>query len=283
MPGAASIVVLYPRRAGRTSGAQKMRDDVSFSASNGGDVPVFVHLADQIVTLLGSRPAARLVIARDDVAAQLEAAVCGSDAAAMGRLMANCRRLRINTAILADVYIPEVARRLGQGWLDDRLSFVDVSQGAARLQVLLRDLNGRWRADQAETPDIGEILLIVPQEEQHTLGAMVAMGQMRRLGVSVCLRFAPSRDALATLMIARNFDGVFISLSAPTRLEKCKELISSLKSFGGGLPVIVGGPVNALCDAVLTASGADGVTDNIHTALALCGILVDAQAARLHA
>ena len=36
-------------------------------------------------------------------------------------------------------YIPAVSRYLGEMWVNDRASFVDVSLGSARLQALLRE------------------------------------------------------------------------------------------------------------------------------------------------
>ncbi len=256
-----------------------MRVTRNLAAGTDGAEPVVLRLASQIVTLLGTRPDVTHATLRPDLASLLEQACLDEAPIAMTSALACFRRFRIGPVALADIYIPDVARRLGQGWLDDRLGFAEVSNGSARLQTLLRELNGRWVADDAETPDAGEILLVVPFGEQHTLGAMVAMGQLRRLGVSVCLRFGPTIAELVALMHARRFDGVFISLSSPQKLDSCRELIVHLKSLGDGVPIILGGAVLTLCDNALELSGADDTTEDIRTALSRCGIVIDQQPA----
>ncbi len=260
-----------------------MRHDVNLWQENVEDGPVVARLAGRIVALLADRTDGCSAALRSDLCTQLESASFDTDPDAMVRVLTSFRRMRVSAAMLADCYIPDVARRLGQGWLDDRIGFADVSQGAARLQMLLRDLSGPWKSDASETPDVGEILLIVPQDEQHTLGAMVAMGQLRRRGVSVCLRFGPSRDELAALMFSRRFDGVLISLSSSEKLAQCKDLVGTVKSFGGGLPVVVGGAVMGLSTEVLAESGADGATNDLSQALIICGIFADHQTARYRA
>jgi len=45
---------------------------------------------------------------------------------------------------IATVYIPHVARQLGDEWCDDKLSFARVTIGTARLQSALRLIGTEW-------------------------------------------------------------------------------------------------------------------------------------------
>jgi MerR family transcriptional regulator, light-induced transcriptional regulator len=75
---------------------------------------------------------------------------------------------------IADFYVPEVARRLGAAWCEDRTSFADVTVGTARLQGLLREIGPDWFSDArlGDRPPVC-VLVVVSRDEFHTLGAMV--------------------------------------------------------------------------------------------------------------
>ena len=139
------------------------------------------YFASQVVSLLADRSAKTVSELRETLVSELIAAATSGTKEAFSTLLAEMRRSRISLAALADIYIPEAARRLGQAWQDDQLSWMDVSIGAGRMQSLLREIGLAWSADQADDTGNGTVMLIVPDREQHTLGPMVAMGQMRRL------------------------------------------------------------------------------------------------------
>lgn len=180
-------------------------------------------------------------------------------------------------AALADVYIPLAARRMGVAWENDEMSWIDVSIGAARMQSLLREIGTAWVADQAGDTGHGTVLLIVPDREQHTLGPMVATGQMRRYGVSVCLRIAPSFNELRSLMAARQFDGVMISVATKDKFESVAKTVQFLKSvMTNPTPVVVGGAVISKVPDAASCTGADFSSNDIGAALEVMGLKFDA-------
>ena len=155
------------------------RDQVQTASEDGGAVSFF---ASQVVSLLASRNARMVSELREPVIAGLVAASTSGSKDAFASLLAEVRRARITLAALADVYIPEAARRMGEAWLDDQMSWMDVSIGVGRMQSLLREIGTAWVADQAGDAGHGTVLLLVAEREQHTLGPMVLMGQLRRYG-----------------------------------------------------------------------------------------------------
>jgi MerR family transcriptional regulator, light-induced transcriptional regulator len=191
----------------------------------GGDTSGVSFFASQVVSLLADRSSKSVVEPRETLVAGLIAASLSGTKSAFAELLTEVKRARISLAALADVYIPIAARRMGQAWHDDEMSWLDVSIGVGRMQSLLREIGTAWVADQAGDAGHGTVMLIVPDREQHTLGPMVATGQMRRYGVSVCLRIAPSFNELRSLMAARHFDGVMISVATKEKLESVAKTV----------------------------------------------------------
>jgi MerR family transcriptional regulator, light-induced transcriptional regulator len=248
----------------------------------GGDGDV-VNFSGQIMAMLATRSTAVNPLREAFVRLLVQAAVAESDAA-MATLLKDLRRQRVSVVALADQYIPAAARCMGLAWLEDRMSWADVSLGSARLQVVLRDIGSGWSADLAELPHGGSVLLVVPAHEQHTLGAMVLVGQLRRLGVSVCLRMAPDRSELRQVLQAGRFDGVMISAACHETLETAEALVATIRHLGhGNAPVILGGAIVGRPGVEVTCMGADAVTSDLFAALQVCGLLSDARSARKRA
>ncbi len=243
----------------------------------GKDAAGVIYFASQVVSLLAGRNAKLDSELREPVISGLVSASLSGTKDAFAELLTEVRRSRISLAALADLYIPEAARRMGTSWDEDQMSWMDVSIGVARMQSLLREVGAAWVADQAGDTGHGTVLLIVPDREQHTLGPMVAMGQMRRYGVSVCLRIAPSFDELRTLMAARQFDGVLISVATKEKLESVAKTVQFLKTLmSKPTPIVVGGAVMAKVEDPASCTGADFSSNDIGAALEVIGLKFDA-------
>ncbi len=199
--------------------------------------------------------------------------VCSADPCGFDALKPDLKRARVTNAALADVYIPEVARRLGVAWDEDRLSFTVVTIGVARLQAILREIGANWIANETAPGEIATVLLILPATEQHTLGAFVIAGWLRRNGISVRLSIAPSLADLTELLAIRRFDGAMISVATEDKLELCASLIKTLKSEStNSLRVAVGGAVLAQGHYVARSIGADVVTNDLTEAVCALGL-----------
>lgn len=238
-----------------------------------GSVAGVSQLAAEVVARLVRRDGAGHAVAQDVLVGEVLSAVISADPHAFEALRPLLRRSRVTPAILSDLYIPEVARRLGAQWEEDCVSFAEVSMGVARLQGILREIGARWVADQGEVRDNRTLLLILPAGEQHTLGAMVLSGRLRRLGISVCLRIAPTHQDLARIVRERSFDAAMISLATLERLEGCRSLVKTLKDWSNGtLKVAVGGAVVGEDLRAGVDLGADCVTNDLDVALATLGL-----------
>ena len=181
----------------------------------------------------------------------------------------------ISTADVAEDYVTLAARKLGEAWVDDRLSFSEVTIGAARLQEIVRSL-GHTDAGGSVTVPLGHrILLVIPPEEDHTLGAFVAANQFRRYGLWVHLAIGQSYDEVAETVAAQDFEMIGISGAGRRALESVRNLVSTVKQrCPHCAPVVVGGNLCNLDNRVLDLTGADFVTTSPRQAMSFCGLSV---------
>lgn len=231
------------------------------------------RLAAEVVAKLVSQDASSKAVLKGPVIDAIIEAARSPDRGALDKLRPEFRRARISPEMLADYYIPEAARRLGRAWEEDSLSFVDVSIGVARLQWFLNEIGSGWGADGTESPNASTLLMIVPEQEQHTLGALAAAGWLRRKGISVCLRIAPTQAELAEILAKRRFDGAMISVACHERLEISAEVVKTLRSEAtNSLRVAVGGAVLDNGKDLAAVTGADIVTSDLSKAVEALGL-----------
>lgn len=181
----------------------------------------------------------------------------------------------ISQTDLADKYIPAVAHRMGEMWCADTLGFAEVTIGVARLQAMLRDLGPEWIADNTARANAPLVLIVTHRGAQHTLGAVILGGQLRRRGCSVRMALDSTREALAQMVPRIRFDAIFISASQSESLEKTRKMVDFFRSLDAKLPPIVlgGGLVDQQGD-IASLVGVDIVTSNIDEAIEKCSLTI---------
>jgi len=240
----------------------------------------FAQFALQVVSLLVGDGAHLNRPPREDVLCLLLRVALTGDPEALDSLGAEFRRHRIPAEAAVDVYVPAAAKQIGASWHDDDIDILEATVALARLQNLVRDLSRAWHADDSDGLAEGAVLLVVPEGEQHTLGAIVATAQLRRLGVSVAVQLAPTLSRLDALTANRRFDAVFVSVGNLSSLEIAAALVKTLeRRLKLRLPVVVGGSIPMDLDAVRRATSADFATRDVRAALDFLGL----RAARLAA
>lgn len=243
-----------------------------------------VDFASWVVALLAARKSVADTAPRPEIVSGLIAAACASDVGRLDIFLRELVRQKVSAATVADIYIPAAARQLGEDWHDDRATFAEVTLATARLQAMLRAIGSAWVADLAQPGQTGAVLLTVPPQEQHTLGAMVLLGQLRRLGVSVRLMVSPTGADLKKIMESARFDGVLVSCASTVRLAGVRVFVETIRrSVPSGLPIVLGGGILELVDDVKARTGVDAVASDLPTALEACGLACDANGTRKRA
>lgn len=231
--------------------------------------------ASQVLSVVASRSQISRSTIRGDILDELLDAVAAFDSAPRVAFLETCREAKISDAMLVDEYLPAAARKLGAAWCEDDMSFADVTIGSARLQAMLRDL----RAPQVDDLKALNVLIVVPQDAYHTLGAAVVADQLRRLGVAPTLALGLDRDELAELVESHDFNAVMISAAACERLETLRTIVDCVRGATRSVvPIILGGTVSEKDTDILTLTGADYVSTNPKEALQACGLMIPMRA-----
>lgn len=158
--------------------------------------------------------------------------------------------------LLLDLLSP-TARRLGEMWVEDELTFTDVTVGLCTLQNLLRSVT----AGEAEPHTLvdGRVLVAATPGEQHTFGVLMLETMFRRAGWdTVGMPLAEARDICAAVG-RRDFAIAGFSLAREEALDDLAELIDEVRAASRNtrLKVMVGGRVFNDDPALVRQVGAD--------------------------
>jgi len=180
----------------------------------------------------------------------------------------------VSREALIDRHIPEAARDFGTAWSFSDRSFAEVTVAVARLQGWLRDLEPGNR-DAPFDMDAPEVLLVVADGTQHTLGAMVAMSRFRRLGSHVRLSMGQPASAVADTVRRGHVDMVALSGASGNDLDFLARLAHLLLREVASRPkIVVGGEILNQMSDVAGHIGADIASSDPEEALTLCGLTV---------
>jgi len=231
--------------------------------------------ADLPVVPAEAASAGTSLIDMDDCIERLFAAVAGADQLALAQVVDRMLTDQVPMEMIVDRCLPEVARALGTAWSDDTMAFSTVTIGCSRLEAKLHDLDPSHEEEgHLET----SILLLVPQNETHTLGARIVALQLRRRRTSVRVLVGEPNDVVARVLFESRFDGVFISAAQGNDIKSLRELTMMIRTATKIVPlVILGGAIlkDTRFDesSLLRLSGADVTCDDPDEALRLCGII----------
>lgn len=255
-------------------------------AGQGNENAIVAKFAYQVVSKLARRNGIEAGAPEEQLLSMMVSLARSGDPRLLDMLYAEMKRMRISAETVVDVYLPSAVNRLGNAWHDGELDILQATIAMSRMQALLRELGRAWVADQSHHAIHGRVLLAMPEQEQHTLGAILMAHQLRRLGVSVRVEFLISPPHLTAEIEKEDFDALFISVANLSSLGPCASLVKATRaSARPGLPVVVGGALVAKGSGPMTAeeamsrTGADLVTSDLGEALGRCGLLASSIAA----
>lgn len=202
---------------------------------------------------------------------RLERAAASEDRRARLAALDEIQAAGIGAEALVDLYIPELARRLGEDWFADRRSFAEVTIGCARLQSMLHDAAVDWAEDGRRSPSAPAVLLVVLSDEYHTLGALVAATQFRRAGAETRLLLGATEGEILAEALYSDLDLVAFSVSPGVNLEVLQRIVAKLRGSRARPPLVaVGGSILFARPDVAELVGADIGCNDPREALALC-------------
>ena len=171
---------------------------------------------------------------------------------------------------IADVLIAGAARRLGDMWVKDELSFLQVSLAVSGLLRINAELRSKARRPRAST---GALAIFAALKGQaHTLGIVLAAEAFRQHGWDIELLL----DSTIENVVQHTTDNkpaiVGLTAGRDDRLSEITELVSRLKSLPQPPRTLLGG--HAVVDkGVLENIGqVDAIVTSIEDALVAAGV-----------
>jgi len=169
------------------------------------------------------------------------------------------RRLTIDNII--DLYIPEVATALGSLWTLSEIDFASVTVGALRLQALLDEASSQNIPLPQLKYDVPLALIVVPEGEQHFLGASVVGAQLKRLGCDVGMSIAEPEEQIVNRVLHDMPDMVLMSSARTATLETIARTAKTIKAEVAPTPVLaLGGAFDGDINRIKEVTGVDLVT-----------------------
>lgn len=185
--------------------------------------------------------------------------------------------LSLETVYL-DLLIP-TARRLGDEWNEDEISFTDVTIGLSRLQQVVRNLARRFPTREAE-PGASSACFVPAPGEQHTFGLCMLEDGFRRAGWRTWLDTGATGEDAAAAVALDWFDVFGIGATSDLPIEAIASTIAHVKtaSRNRDLFVMVGGRMFAEDAGLATVVGADAAAFTAADALYVADGAVRARA-----
>jgi MerR family transcriptional regulator, light-induced transcriptional regulator len=160
--------------------------------------------------------------------------------------------------ILLDLMAP-AARELGECWLNDTMSFVEVTLGVARMHRILREFDGVPEFMWSKSGFGCHALLLPAPGEQHTFGLRLVQEFLLRESWSVTNKPVESPEALKAILRNGHYDVAGLSLSGETMIEPFQASIASIRAHSKNrdIKIIVGGHLFLERPELIKSCGAD--------------------------
>lgn len=228
-------------------------------------------LASRVISVLRTRQGDAQDGVRQFVLDHLFRALLSKGAVNVVELAEDLRAHRLTIDIIIDLYIPRAATMLGQKWQQDEITFAQVTIGTLRLQSLLSEISAATRSDMCSDQNRLRTLIVVPQGEQHFLGANVVGAQLRRIGCEVSISFDERQEDLGRRMKFDPPDLVLITCSRVENLENVRRTVQVLRpELKEGPMIALGGAVTGSEKNLKDQTGVDIVTSSASEAVAFC-------------
>lgn len=160
-------------------------------------------------------------------------------------------------------YIAAAARKLGEWWDDDIITFSDMGLAAGRMLHFLRDL--RDLAPMVPQRGSREALFASIPGEQHILGVTMAADLMRDRGWKIDLAINKSIEQLCHLIRENGYMIIGLSATNADRVRILAATIVELRIAAPHARIFIGGHIAQVEPDIAVRTGADGAGDDIDT------------------
>jgi MerR family transcriptional regulator, light-induced transcriptional regulator len=230
-------------------------------------------LANRVISVLRERSTAERSLLCDSMIDRLLAAICDPRGFDADAALAMLQSAHLSEKDIISCYIPEAARHLGCRWDQSDMSFAHVTTASSRLQDMVRVLSSEWseRASQKVSEEQLAILLVICENDLHTLGCATVAARLRLDGHAVALVMGANAQEFRKALRQDWYDLVMFSCARPQALETVAQFVKHARSsMRSPPPLILGGLVLQQAEDAKNRTGVDLATNDLQLAIRLC-------------
>jgi len=197
------------------------------------------------------------------------AALLSGDDRAADQFILAARRDGVDTAAISRGYVAGAARKLGQMWDDDRISFIDVTLACGKLYGIIRGLRHVLAPQIVQGRETRPALFALVPGETHTLGIEIATDHFRRDGWDVDMLMGLDHDAMVAEADLRHYEAIVLVANSDRMLEPLTRLSLALRITQPLAHIIVAGGILDHHPDILRLVGAEAVMADLDSAIAI--------------
>ncbi len=197
------------------------------------------------------------------------AALLSGDDRAADQFILAARRDGVDTAAISRGYVAGAARKLGQMWDDDRISFIDVTLACGKLYGIIRGLRHVLAPQIIQGRETRPTLFALVPGETHTLGIEIATDHFRRDGWDVDMLMGLDHDAMVAEADLRHYEAIVLVANSDRMLEPLTRLSLALRITQPLAHIIVAGGILDHQPDILGLVGAEAVMADLDSAIVI--------------
>lgn len=143
-------------------------------------------------------------------------------------------------------YFAPAAQRLGEYWVADSCTFLEVTLGCARLHALQRSLRGDFMPAFLNPPSALNALFSPIPGDTHVLGIRIAADFFRRAGWHIDFHQPRDLNALADRAEAGDFNVIGLSAGCLSALPQLQETVERLRAVKPDALLVLGGYITEI-------------------------------------
>ncbi|MEO1562179.1 MAG: hypothetical protein AAFR98_01985, partial [Pseudomonadota bacterium] len=190
-----------------------------------------------------AKQALKRVAISDDIVRQLIDAGLNDDPKVLREVSNALQKAGLSKSDLVTKAIPAALHAMGEEWVFDRMSWVDVSIASSRLQALISEIQIRQIAD---TPAPGRILILVPEGEDHTAVASLLQKRFEILGHFSEVILGATVSHLTEHAALNRFDLIAMSASHGDAVPALVRLANKIRELAPETVIALGGHIITL-------------------------------------
>ncbi len=206
---------------------------------------VVVSLAKEVLARLSghirAKPVSEVVIS-EALVLELAESLVSADAKAAAAVITRERTTRHRDAAVYVSYLAAAARRLGDWWNEDKVTFAQVTIGSGRIYAILRSLKPVLEQETRTATAKSALFATVPGED-HTLGIRMATDMLRTNGWEIDLLLGSDHDALVERIAQSGQPIIGLSGGGEHVLPNLAKLIVAIRIWAPKALIMVSGQV----------------------------------------